>query len=274
MRRALTIVAAGVAAGFLSLAPASTQAGEPRQFHLTYYGYLGDVQVGNLDVSFLLPNGAGIAQPYNIRADLRLADAYAKLLPFRWQGEAQGGAGSDGVEPSRYRSAMDLLGKHEQVTVAYRPNGTVDVVSEPPTIQSNYAAEAGLGRNTIDPLSATVAIVDSLVRTGSCAANLPVFDGARRFDLRLSPEGQDMVQRTYFSTYEGPATRCSVDVKLIAGFRDDAMRSGFYPEQTDVWLAPVMENAPPVPVRILARSPAGIMRIDLIEVRALAAATP
>lgn len=265
---------AAMAVGWLGLTAGLAQADQAKEVRLSYYGYLGDVQVGNLDVSFLLPPDAAIAQPYNIRADLRLADAYAKLLPFRWQGEAQGGAGSDGIEPSRYRSAMDLLGKHEQLTITYRPNGVLEVVSDPPTVQSNRAAELGMGRDTIDPLSAAVAIVDALVRTGSCAADLPVFDGARRFDLRISPQGQDMVERTYFSTYEGPATRCSVDVDLIAGFREDAMSSGFYPEQTDVWLASVMEKTPPVPVRILARGPAGIMRIDLVEVRTFAAAVP
>lgn len=260
--------------GLLAFAAGSAAASDAREVRLSYYGYLGDIQIGQLEVSFRLPPEGVLAMPYNVRADLTLAGAYGQLLPFRWQGEAQGGTGQYGVKPSRYQSVMSLLGTAEALTMTYRPNGVVEVVSEPQTVESNRAAALGLGNDTVDPLSAAVAIVDAMIRNGNCTAALPVFDGARRFDLRVFPAGHDVVERTYFSAYEGPAERCRVEVDLIAGFRTDAMNSGFYPDQTDVWLAAVMDKAPPVPVRVLARSKAGLMRIDLIEVRTLATAAP
>jgi Protein of unknown function (DUF3108) len=260
--------------GLLGFAAGSAAASDAKEVHLSYYGYLGDIQIGQLEVSFRLPPDGVLAMPYNVRADLTLAGAYGQLLPFRWQGEAEGGTGQYGVKPSRYQSYMNLLGTSEALTMTYRPNGAVEVVSEPPTVESNRAAAQGLGNDTVDPLSAAVAIVDAMIRNGNCGTALPVFDGARRFDLRVSPAGQDVVERTYFSTYEGPAERCRVDVDLIAGFQPDATSSGFYPSETDVWLASVMDKAPPVPVRVLAHSRAGLMRIDLIEVRTLAAAVP
>ena len=258
----------------LGFAAGAAAAADSKEVRLSYYGYLGDIQIGQLEVSFRLPPNGVLAMPYNVRADLTLAGTYGQLLPFHWQGEAAGGTGQYGVKPSRYQSFMNLLGSQEALTMTYRPNGAVEVVSEPPTLESSRAAALGLGKGTVDPLSAAVAIVDAMIRNGNCAAALPVFDGARRFDLRVSPAGRDVVERTYFSTYEGPAERCRVDVDLIAGFQADATSSGFYPDQTDLWLASVMDKAPPIPVRVLARSRAGLMRVELVEVRTLAAAAP
>lgn len=263
-----------VSLGLCGFAAGSAAASDTKEVRLSYFGYLGDIQIGQLEVSFRLPPQGALAMPYDVRADLTLAGAYGQLLPFRWQGMAEGGTGQYGIKPSRYQSFMNLLGSQEALTMTYRPNGLVHVVSEPPTVESRQAADLGLGNDTVDPLSAAVAIVDAMLRNGNCAAALPVFDGARRFDLRISPAGHDVIERTYFSTYDGPAERCSVEVELIAGFRPDALSSGFYPDQTDVWLASVMDKAPPVPVRVLARSRAGLMRVELIEVRTLAAATP
>lgn len=256
----------------LSAAPAA--AAESKEVRLSYYGYLGDIQIGQLEVVFRLPPKDVLAMPYNIRAELSLAGAYGQLLPFHWQGTAEGGTGQYGVQPRRYQSFMNLLGSNETLTMTYRPSGAVDVVSDPPTIEADRAARLGLGKDTVDPLSAAVAIVDAMIRNGSCASDLPVFDGARRFDLRVLPLGEDMVERTYFSSYEGPAERCQVEFEPIAGFQADAMQSAFYPDTTEVWLAGVMSQAPPLPVRVLARSRAGNMRVELVEVRALAAAGP
>jgi hypothetical protein len=259
-----------------SLVPSAdpARAAEPKEVRLSYYGYLGDIQIGQLEVSFRLPPKGVLAMPYNIRADLSLAGAYGRLLPFHWQGRAEGGTGQYGVQPSRYQSFMNLLGSSEALTMTYRPGGAVEVVSEPPTVEADRAARLGLGEGTVDPLSAAVAIVDGMIRNGSCAAALPVFDGARRFDLRVSALGEDIVERTYFSSYEGPAERCAVEVELIAGFQENAVQSAFYPDRTEVWLAAVMSKAPPVPVRVLARSRAGNMRVELVEVRTLALAEP
>jgi len=271
LRALLTIFLCAVA---LAAPPWIAGAAEAREVRLSYYGYLGDIQIGQLDVSFSLPPKGALAMPYDIHAELSLAGAYGQLLPFHWRGLAQGGTGQYGVKPSRYQSVMQLMGTNETLTMTYRSNGLVDVVSEPPTIEADRAAKLGLGKDTVDPLSAAVAIVDAMLRHGDCAAALPVFDGARRFDLRVSSLGQDVVERTYFSAYEGPAERCDVAVDLIAGFRPDAVSSGFYPDRTELWLARVMDQAPPLPVRVVAHSRAGLMRVDLVEVRSLAAAAP
>jgi hypothetical protein len=245
-----------------------------RLVRLGYYGYLGNIQVGQIDLMIEMARGRRPARDYNIAANLTLSGAYAQLLPFRWQGEARGGAGKQGVQPASYQSRMDLLGNHETMALAYRPDGGVEVQSNPPTVESRIARERGLGQGTVDPLSAAVAVVDTLLRTGRCEATVPVFDGARRYDLSFASVGQDVIERTFFSAYEGPATHCSATARLLAGFQPNAISSGFYPGRTDLWLARAVSDAPPIPVRVVAQSKMGLMRIELVQATTVAAATP
>lgn len=261
---ALGVLAAGLPA----------RAEESRLVRLSYYGYLGNIQVGQIDLTIEMAPDPRPARDYNIAANLTLSGAYARLVPFRWQAEARGGTGKRGVQPSSYRSQMDLLGNQEAMALAYSPDGQVEVQSTPPTVESRIAQERGLGHGTLDPLSAAVAIVDTVLRTGRCESTVPVFDGARRYDLSFSSVGQDVIERTFFSTYEGPAMRCSATARLLAGFQPNAISSGFYPSRTDLWLAQAVSGAPPIPVRVVAQSRMGLLRVELVQARTVAAATP
>jgi hypothetical protein len=259
-------------AGFSLSAP--LRAEDSRLVRLSYYGYLGTLQVGQVDLLIEMAPGPRPARDYNISATVTLSGAYAKMVPFQWQGEARGGANSKRVLPASYQSQMDLLGNHESMTLAYHPNGQVDIQSNPPTVEARVAREQGLGHNTMDPLSAAVAVVDTVLRTGGCEASLPVFDGARRYNLNFTSVGPDVIEPTLFSTYQGQALHCAATAQLLAGFRPDAVSSSFYPSKTDLWLGQAVKDLPLLPVRVLAQSKLGLMRVELVQATTVASAAP
>ena len=255
MIRRLTPVLAGLAFAVVAwgLVP-SARADEGQQVHLSYYGYLGTLQVGQIDLRIDMAPGPRPAKDYNINASITLSPVYAKMVAFQWQAEARGGANSKRVLPSTYQSQMDLMGTHETMALAYHPNGEVDIQSNPPTVEARVAREQNLGLNTMDPLSAAVAIVDTVLRTGGCDVSLPVFDGARRYNLDFTSVGPDVIEKTLFSSYQGQALHCAATAKLIAGFQSNAVSSSFYPNKTDLWLGQAVQGLPMLPVRVLAQS--------------------
>jgi uncharacterized protein DUF3108 len=250
------------------------QAEDSRLVRLSYYGYLGTLQVGQIDLLIEMAPGPRPAKDYNINASVTLSPVYAKMVAFQWQGEARGGANSRNVRPSSYQSQMELLGNRETLTLAYHPDGQVDIQSNPPTVEARAAREQGLGVNTMDPLSAAVAIVDTVLRTGGCEVSLPVFDGARRYNLNFTSVGPDVIERSLFSTYQGQAFHCAATAQLIAGFKPNAVSSSFYPSKTDLWLGQAVKNVPLLPVRVLAESKMGLMRIELVQATTVASAAP
>jgi hypothetical protein len=275
MTRRLVPMLAGLAFTFaFSGLVLPAQAEESRLVRLSYYGYLGTLQVGQIELMIEMAPGPRPAKDYDITANITLSPVYAKMVSFQWQGQAHGGADSKSVRPSSYQSQMDLMGAHETMALAYHPNGEVDIHSEPPTVEARVAREQNLGLNTMDPLSAAVAIVDRVLRTGGCDMSLPIFDGARRYTLDFTSIGPDVIEKTLFSTYQGQALHCAATAKLIAGFQPNAVSSSFYPSRTDLWLGQAVKDVPLLPVRVLAQSQVGLMRVELVQATTVASATP
>lgn len=259
---AAALVAAGMAAG-------GAPAAETSLVRLGYAGFLGDVQVIEASVGLELPPGTRKNGSYRMALDVAMSGAMAKVVPFSMTAESLGRTGNAGVLPSRFHSLTRIYQNSQATSLTYGDGGAVEIVSDPPTVQAREAREQGLARGTLDPLSAVVALVDEVVRTGACRGRVPVFDGARRYDLEATPAGTAQVARIGFSLYEGPATECAVTPILLSGFRQRDVDAGFYPDGARLWIAPVVAGEPPVPVRVVARSGLGTMRLDLVEAWAM-----
>jgi hypothetical protein len=236
---------------------------------LGYAGFLGPAQVIVASVGLEMPPGTRKSGSYRMALDVAMSGALAKAVPFSMTAESLGQAGEAGVQPSRFHSLTRIYEKTQTTSLTYGDGGAVEISSDPPTVQAREAREQGLAAGTLDPLSAVVALVDEVVRTGECRGRVQVFDGARRYDLEASPAGTSRVEKIGFSLYEGPATECAVKPILLNGFRQRDVDAGFYPQSARMWIAPVVAGEPPVPVRVMAQSGLGTMRLDLVEAWAM-----
>lgn len=128
-------------------------------------------------------------------------------------------------------------------------------------------------RNVVDPLSAFLMPVSA--KGGSAAAcnrTLPIFDGAARYDIKLSHGGtRDVVMEGY----SGPVSICLVRYVPIAGHRALRPSTKFMAENKEisVWLAPVASTNLMVPVRISVKTMIGTAVIEASSFRVDPAAT-
>ncbi len=236
---------------------------------LGYAGFLGNIQVVEATVGLDLPQGAVPAGAYSMALDIGMSGPMAKLVPFSMSAESRGRAGAGGVQPARYSSMTRIYDSGQAVNLTYGSGGAVEIVAEPPTVQARQARERGTAQGTLDPLSAVVALVDEVIRTGGCRGRVAVFDGARRYDLEASPAGTSQVEKIGMSIYEGPATECAIKPVFLDGFRPADVEAGLYPDSATLWIAEVIAGAPQVPVRVVGRSALGTLRLDLLEAWAM-----
>jgi hypothetical protein len=262
MIRASAIRLLGAVCAALCLGAGPSQAATILQ--LDYVGSIGYAEVLRLTVSLELEAAGG---RYRVTADAATFGNIAKLFPFTANVAAQGRAHERGLQPVRYRSDASILKSRQAVAFLYGQDGRVVVTSDPPNRQSQNASAQGLGHHALDPASAVVAVIVEAAAAGTCRGTVPVFDGFRRFDLLLRGNGPDVVERFAASYYEGPATACTVRVDLGPGFSAEEARSGLIPEQAELWLAPVHEGFPPVPVRVTSQSALGNLLLELVAVR-------
>jgi len=119
---------------------------------------------------------------------------------------------------------------------------------------------------TRDILAALYDFAAELGRNESCARDMKIFDGRRRFDLKFSGRGQEIVAPEGDGFYAGPALHCHLDLVRIGGYSTDPAKhmSG---DDAEFWLAHVLPDAPPVPVEIVFRGRLGLMHARLAQVQ-------
>jgi hypothetical protein len=280
MWRGLVLAAAAALAATAALAAPAAGAAEKSDFvRLGYAGFLGPVQVVEASVGLELPRGPGVSGAgtpgtYRMGLHVVMSGPMAKLVPFNMTAESLGTSGAGGVRPASYESMTRIYDDGQAMRLTYGAGGAVDISAEPPTVEARVARERGLATGTLDPLSAIVALVDEVIRTGQCGGRVAVFDGTRRFDLEASPAGTAQVTKIGMSLYEGPATECAVKPVFLDGFRQADIEAGLYPDSATIWIAPVVADAPPVPVRVIGQSALGTLRLDLVEAWAMEGGCP
>ncbi|MFO1058044.1 MAG: DUF3108 domain-containing protein [Dongiaceae bacterium] len=246
---------------------AASAAAAPRVLRLAYLGYLDEARVARLEIDLDL-SGAGperVGERYRLSLAGGLIGPLGKLFPFHLTAGAHGSAGHGGVRPERFDAATELWDDRRAVALTYRPNGSVALVSDPPTVEGSRAIAGGLADRTLDPMSGALALLDRAAREGGCGGRVRVFDGIRRYDLEASTVGRSSVNRRGEAIYSGPAEECRLGLKPLQGFPEQAIRQGLYPTAARLWLAPVVSGLPALPVRMMGSSTLGQLRLDLVE---------
>jgi len=260
----LGMIVAGLAVVGAPVAPA--RAAKP--VTLTYAGYMAGLPVFSFTTTVTLPDGAIPGNGgYTIAAAGQTAGNFRLLYPYRTDISASGTLVSQKASPRQFRSVSQITGKQEAVTLSYGSSGKVGINVQPLTRQAQEAAAEGYANGTVDPASAIVSLVATFAKTHQCEGTYKLFDGVRRYDLKLSQTGFVDLAPLRQSYYAGSATECSVWPQMSKGFSATATHSQFYPQSARLWLAPAVEGLPAIPVRIEAQNALGVMVLDLVGVQ-------
>ncbi|MDH3912686.1 MAG: DUF3108 domain-containing protein [Rhodospirillales bacterium] len=261
-RRAAGCLAA--AGAVLLLAGGAPRAETPSALELEYKAYFGGMHA----LSFQARVGLGEA---DYRAQVRLGSdgLLAKLVDFSLDAEAAGVAGAGSLQPRRFNVSSQWRENTERlVEITYAEQGAASLRVEPPAEEDDRdEVPAALRRDTLDPISAVLNHVRRLARSGSCKGEVAVFDGRRRYDVITHDLGETVLEASDVAPYGGPAVRCGVTFRPIAGFWRSARAKRSDDAQVEVFLAPMTPSTPPVPVRIHAKSAFGALRIHLVAAR-------
>ncbi len=259
------IAVLGLAAVGLGL---SQGAEASRPVTLTYAGYMAGLPVFSLSTTVNLPAGTVPGNGgYTITAAGQTAGNFRMLYPYAASINASGALKNQAAAPKQFRSVSQIMGRQEAVTLTYGAGGKVGINAQPLTRQAQEAAAQGFANGTMDPASAVVALVAKFAKTHQCQGTYKLFDGVRRYDLKLVQGGFVDLNPLQQSYYDGSATECSAEPQLLQGFSNVAAQSQFYPQSARLWLAPAVTGLPAIPVRIEAQNALGQMVLDLVDVQ-------
>lgn len=244
--RQLLAVAGILLAGDMAPADARTIHPEPGSFQLSYDVYKGGFHVlaADLDVEF----GAG---RYDVTAQIRAQGILAWWTDWWQVVRAAGRFTPWGPAPNAYRSDAYYSGTQRQVAIDYVDGQVVDVRRMP--LQDEPDREdvpVSARRHTVDPVSAILAGIWSMAEGFGCGGRFAVFDGRRRYDLVLADRGEYVLADRPRFVSDATTRRCDATFEPIAGFVTEDAESSRHLKSARAWLAPVIDGAPLVPVRI------------------------
>ncbi len=224
-----------------------------------------DVRWGPLRVlSMQLESEVG-GDRYHATTTLKTEGLIGRLFPWRARSESFGRREGATLRPERHRADGTYRSERRVVEIDYQPDGTVRAVITPqPEHDWRAAVPEALQRATIDPLTASLLAVGT-----ECRGRLPVFDGRRRYDLRLEERPPAPVPGARDALYAGPARRCRAVVEAQAGFWRSDPRDSEQPTYLDVWIAAPRADLPVVPVHLELTGARGTLDIVLTAARRL-----
>lgn len=251
MRRIILLLGLGL----LALAPAgvatSASAGPiasapPRALELTYRAYAAGFR--SLDFSVNLDLGPS---GYRITLAYRTVGLAGFLFPGHSSVTAEGFWAGDTAEPRRFESRARWSGRHYDVLMDFPEGAPVVSRLVPSEAKRREAVPAAERIGTIDTASAIALLLKRVIDQNGCRLAVRVFDGRRLMVLSAHPAGSADLGVTGRSFFHGPAERCDVAGKMLAGFLDsDGKAARERVSHGVVWFAHPVAGYPLLPVRI------------------------
>jgi len=82
--------------------------------------------------------------------------------------------------------------------------------------------------NVIDPLTSIINVIESIKNTETCDQSFKIFDGRRRYDLKIKSLGKENLKNDRPKSFSGNVTICGVKMIPIGGHR---LKSKWKPKQ-------------------------------------------
>ncbi len=182
--------------------------------------------------------------------------------------------------PARYVSSTVADDDKLEVRMTFEDGSVKELVaSDPPPMRDRVPLTDAHRKNVIDPLTGfLLSSPDGRPSEAACQRTMPIFDGRRRYDLRLAFKSLETVKAD--RGYAGPAVVCSVVLVPIAGHRASSPLVKFLSDgrAIEMTFVPVAGTRILAPFRIVVSNTLGnlVLQADRFEVAPLtpSATTP
>jgi len=189
------------------------------------------------------------------------------------------GAFKDGrLLPAVFTSKMDSSDDKTDLRMRFENGNVVELAAEAPSdSEPRVPVTEAHRQGVLDPLSALLIPVGGtgeVISVEACQRTLPVFDGRRRYDLKLAFKRADKVKAD--KGYQGGAVVCSLAFQPIAGHRPTSALVKYLSQGRDIelWLAPIAGTRILAPFRLSITNLIGNIVINAGKFETVAQASP
>jgi len=255
----------GVFAATLGAFASSASAEE--RLELDYEVYFGGMHILSAQTK-LQADGQ---ETYSVSSSARTRGWVNWLFGFSGEGTTVGTVNGTEVRPQRHARSSAWDDGERKVTLTYLDNGKV--LAEVNETREDYdedkfsPLDPATFDNTIDPMTAFIAMSRRLDAGESCDASFEMFDGRRRYDVTLTDHGTKQIEPNDYSVFTGEAVGCHLEFEKIGGFWQGKNKYSETARNRVIWVARPIEDGPPVPVQLTIETGFGSLMAHLTRVR-------
>ena len=243
MSKAVTMLCA-LASCWLGV-PHAGAAETPLQAH--YAGYAKGLNLFDIDIAVTLHRA-----DYRLEASFKLVGVLAALLSANGSTVVDGRFTTGRTKPRALMSRAHFGGKDHVLQIGW-PNDQPTIIQMVPPPEPGREPVAVEDRaQTIDTLSAIAGLMHQVTETGRCENATRTFDGERLMEFDARTAGEETLEPTPRSSFQGAALRCDVTARMIGGFMVDSNHAkAREPKHGTAWFARLQPDQPAIPVRIV-----------------------
>lgn len=254
------VLAASAVACVLAAMPA--RANDDRTVTLDYAVYIGGSETIRITFETALQ-----ATEYKMKMALDGQGILNWWFSWKMSAFSEGRLANGAVVPVRAGADSAWNGKRRRTRLNYVGDGPPSAVILPSADDEDRdVVPPPLRIGARDLAGAVLAALSRMDRSNGCSVREAVFDGRRRYNLVLKQLGQDIIRRSDYSPFSGPALRCGIKVERIAGYRRNFKPSRWRKSGgATIWIGRVFRTIPPVPVRMELDTVLGALRAHLVK---------
>ena len=204
---------------------------------------------------------------YSIAMDLDTRGLARVFVDLTSHSEVHGRLARDTARPDAYRAEVRRNGIDRAYGVDYRSDGAAINASTPPSPGWSLSVPAELIRGTVDQLTAYFLLEHQLAQRGTCALDVPVFDGSALYNVRFTDFTDiksEALSADGYQNFAGPTQLCQIireEIRRNPGQGEDTYQRG------RVWYARLAAGDLMLPVRMEFETAFGTVRGYLAELR-------
>lgn len=186
---------------------------------------------------------------------------------FGWRGETRsaGRYDDDRAVPGRHTNFGWRGDEERSVILTYGSEGQVTEtrIDPAPDPEEVTALPENAEDGTIDPLTVIAQLSRTMSETGTCDGEFAVYDGRRRYDLRVTDRGTETLPPTSYSIFSGEARSCRVEYAMLGGQRKDPSKYSKTARDRVVYVARPVKDGPAIPVALKIETDFGTLMAHL-----------
>ena len=182
--------------------------------------YFFEIQFGNLIVGKVEVSLINDEKKIHVKANIKTAGFLNTFYGYQGELSSLSLKNRETWKPYNFSTNGFFKNKSRFTELNWDKNNSVSYKIDPVLdLKEVHNIDKSTLNNVIDPLTSIINVIESIKNTETCDQSFKIFDGRRRYDLKIKSLGKENLKNDRPKSFSGNVTICGVKMIPIGGHR-------------------------------------------------------